>query len=155
MIMLSIVYTNSLLLIASARLNVPSINMTLSIISSLYASLVALMQIISSFSVFEAFQIMTLNSVSMSVKILIFTFMFSMLWRSCCISIAASQSSDNAKVSAPRTDMTNFHDLMLEYCIRLASNIYILQYMINLTDMLAGEVYHISYLEGSIFVATK
>lgn len=91
--------------------------MTSSTIPSLYASLADFRSIINVLSVVEAFLIMILKSVSLSVRSLIFNVLPLMFLSSCCMTIAASQALANVNVSDPKTDLTTVLDLTLQKSI--------------------------------------
>lgn len=83
------------------------------IISSLYACMNALIYIIRRFSVVVAFLIRKVNSVGLSLSIVIWSVLLSMFLRSCCNSSAASLALAKAKLSAPSTYRTKRLDFML------------------------------------------
>lgn len=105
---------------ASARLYFYVFHITLSIISSLYASLAALMSIFNRFSVVAAFLIITLNSAALSVKIVIFRVLHNIYFRSCFMIMVVSQASANENVSASGTYLTTRLDLIFALSISLA-----------------------------------
>lgn len=72
----------------------------LSIFLSLHASIESFTSIISCLSMVDGFPMVTLNSVSLSVNILLFIFMLMILLRSCFVTMAASHESVNPAVSA-------------------------------------------------------
>lgn len=109
--------------IASAKLNFCLIQMTSLTSPSFYASLVALILIISVLLVVYSFLIPAFNSVSLYVRIIIMIFFYRMLMMSCCVKIAASHTSATPNVSASITYLTNLLDIVLDKEIMLPSSV--------------------------------
>lgn len=86
--------------------------MMTSMISSLYAYLVALMSIICHYYLLFLLQVKALNSVAMSVNMVIIKYFFCISFRSFFIMVAASNPLANPNVSALRINITTLRELI-------------------------------------------
>lgn len=86
----------------------------------LYSSVAAFMSIISHSSFLGSFLITLLNTVPLSVRILIFNFLSKICIRSCWIIITVSHASAIENVSAPHTECTVRLYFMTSWSIKLA-----------------------------------
>lgn len=99
--------------IPSVKLYFILIQMIYSVIHSFYASLAGFKSIIRLLSMFDAFPMMKLTSVSLDFNSLILMRLLITVLTSCCISIAASHALVKLNVSTPRTDLT----ILLDSCL--------------------------------------